>query len=335
MGDRLRVGDRVVELVIPWARGDVLAAVHREGEIVGEEAGEQVDPPPGGARRGGPGPVRGVPGLVTSDHGRPGARRASPRRRIPTTGWPRSRPEAGRVGSQTTAGWSTARSARRATRRPGRSWRPWPPPTPSGATRRPPGPPAYRNGRGRLAGPPVRGGGRSRAPEWPPASGPRSSWPPPPSTSVCGPRTATPCSTRGVLPDLRHGSASWPGAGRCRCPSCRTADPTSPPSTRPTPPGPCCCGPTRRPTRPAVLTDLGRAAEWGRTHGVPVFSDECYAEFTWDGPPRTVLAAGHRRRGGGPLAVQAVQPGRGAGRLLRRRPRAGRPTSARSAATPA
>jgi GTP-binding protein HflX len=41
MGDRLRVGDRVVELDIPWARGDILAAVHREGEIVGEEAGEQ------------------------------------------------------------------------------------------------------------------------------------------------------------------------------------------------------------------------------------------------------------------------------------------------------
>ena len=41
MGDRLRVGDRVVELVIPWARGDILAAVHREGEIVGEVAGEQ------------------------------------------------------------------------------------------------------------------------------------------------------------------------------------------------------------------------------------------------------------------------------------------------------
>ena len=41
MGDRLRVGDRVIELVIPWARGDVLAAVHREGEIVGEVAGEQ------------------------------------------------------------------------------------------------------------------------------------------------------------------------------------------------------------------------------------------------------------------------------------------------------
>jgi GTPase len=41
MGDRLRVGDRVVELDIPWARGDILAAVHREGEIVGEVAGEQ------------------------------------------------------------------------------------------------------------------------------------------------------------------------------------------------------------------------------------------------------------------------------------------------------
>jgi GTPase len=40
MGDRLRVRDRVVELVIPWARGDVLAAVHREGEIVGESVGE-------------------------------------------------------------------------------------------------------------------------------------------------------------------------------------------------------------------------------------------------------------------------------------------------------
>jgi len=42
MGDRLRVADRVVELVIPWSRGDVLAAVHREGEIVGEVAGEDA-----------------------------------------------------------------------------------------------------------------------------------------------------------------------------------------------------------------------------------------------------------------------------------------------------
>lgn len=38
--------------------------------------------------------------------------------------------------------------------------------------------------------------------------------------------------------------------------------------------------------------DLGAAAAWGRRHGVPVFSDECYAEYTWDGPPRTILEAG-------------------------------------------
>ena len=27
-------------------------------------------------------------------------------------------------------------------------------------------------------------------------------------------------------------------------------------------------------------------------HGVPVFSDECYTEFTWDGPPRSILQHG-------------------------------------------
>lgn len=40
------------------------------------------------------------------------------------------------------------------------------------------------------------------------------------------------------------------------------------------------------------LTDLRLAAEWGRERDVPVLSDECYAEFTWDGPPRSVLEAG-------------------------------------------
>ena len=40
------------------------------------------------------------------------------------------------------------------------------------------------------------------------------------------------------------------------------------------------------------LGDLGAEARWGRAHGVPVFSDECYAEFTWDGPPRSVLQHG-------------------------------------------
>ncbi len=41
LGDRLRLGDRLVALEIPWARGDVLAAVHREGEVVDQQAGEQ------------------------------------------------------------------------------------------------------------------------------------------------------------------------------------------------------------------------------------------------------------------------------------------------------
>jgi GTP-binding protein HflX len=42
VADRLRVADRVVELVIPWARGDVLAAVHREGEVVDQRAGDEA-----------------------------------------------------------------------------------------------------------------------------------------------------------------------------------------------------------------------------------------------------------------------------------------------------
>ena len=37
IAERLRSRDQVVELLVPWERGDVLAAVHREGEIVSEE----------------------------------------------------------------------------------------------------------------------------------------------------------------------------------------------------------------------------------------------------------------------------------------------------------
>jgi len=40
------------------------------------------------------------------------------------------------------------------------------------------------------------------------------------------------------------------------------------------------------------LDDLADVAAWGRAHAVPIFSDECYVEFTWDGPPRTVLEHG-------------------------------------------
>jgi aspartate/methionine/tyrosine aminotransferase len=41
-----------------------------------------------------------------------------------------------------------------------------------------------------------------------------------------------------------------------------------------------------------ALDDLDAAAAWGRRNGVPVFSDECYAEFTWADAPRTILETG-------------------------------------------
>jgi len=42
VADRLRLADRVIELVIPWARGDVLAAVHREGEVLSQDPGPEA-----------------------------------------------------------------------------------------------------------------------------------------------------------------------------------------------------------------------------------------------------------------------------------------------------
>jgi succinyldiaminopimelate transaminase len=41
-----------------------------------------------------------------------------------------------------------------------------------------------------------------------------------------------------------------------------------------------------------ALDDLEAAAAWGRRHGVPVFSDECYVEFTWTGRRRTIVEHG-------------------------------------------
>jgi succinyldiaminopimelate transaminase len=58
---------------------------------------------------------------------------------------------------------------------------------------------------------------------------------------------------------------------------------------------------TNTPGNPAGgLDDLEAVAAWGRRNDVPVFSDECYVEFTWDGEPavagqppgRTILEAG-------------------------------------------
>ena len=57
------------------------------------------------------------------------------------------------------------------------------------------------------------------------------------------------------------------------------------------------------PGNPAgALDDLGAAAAWGRANGVLVASDECYAELTFSGPPRTVLDHGTE----GVLAVHSL-----------------------------
>jgi aspartate/methionine/tyrosine aminotransferase len=50
------------------------------------------------------------------------------------------------------------------------------------------------------------------------------------------------------------------------------------------------------------LHDLSTIAEWGRARGVPVLSDECYAEFTWTGEATTILRAGTA----GVLAVHSL-----------------------------
>ena len=51
-----------------------------------------------------------------------------------------------------------------------------------------------------------------------------------------------------------------------------------------------------------VVVDLGEAAAWGRERGVPVLSDECYVEFTWEGRARTILEQGAE----GVLAVHSL-----------------------------
>ncbi|HEY1825400.1 MAG TPA: aminotransferase class I/II-fold pyridoxal phosphate-dependent enzyme [Acidimicrobiales bacterium] len=57
------------------------------------------------------------------------------------------------------------------------------------------------------------------------------------------------------------------------------------------------------PSNPSgYLDDLERIAHWGRSAGVLVASDECYCEFTWSSPPRTVLECGSQ----GVLALHSI-----------------------------
>ncbi|MBW3642666.1 MAG: aminotransferase class I/II-fold pyridoxal phosphate-dependent enzyme [Actinobacteria bacterium] len=50
------------------------------------------------------------------------------------------------------------------------------------------------------------------------------------------------------------------------------------------------------------LDDLAAVVAWGRSRQVTVLSDECYVEYTWDGPRRSVLQAGSE----GVLAVHSL-----------------------------
>ena len=50
------------------------------------------------------------------------------------------------------------------------------------------------------------------------------------------------------------------------------------------------------------LRGLDAAAAWGRARGIPVLSDECYAEFSWAAPSTTILRAGTA----GVLAVHSL-----------------------------
>ena len=40
------------------------------------------------------------------------------------------------------------------------------------------------------------------------------------------------------------------------------------------------------------LDDLRAVAGWGRARGIPVLSDECYADFTWSTAPQSILTTG-------------------------------------------
>jgi succinyldiaminopimelate transaminase len=50
------------------------------------------------------------------------------------------------------------------------------------------------------------------------------------------------------------------------------------------------------------VLDLASVAEWGRARDIPVFSDECYAEFAWQNAPTTILRSGAR----GVIAVHSL-----------------------------
>ena len=170
-------------------------------------------------------------------------------------------------------------------------------------------------------------------PTSPPASAPRSSWPRCRSGCACARPSATPCCTRRCPTRPTRWARRSPAAAPCPCPSTTSGGSTCRAISEDDAARALCLW-VNTPGNPAgQLDDLGAAAAWGRAHGVPVFSDECYVEFTWDGRAAHDPGARARRRARRALAVEAVEPGRAAGGLLRRRPRAGALPRPRCAST--
>lgn len=67
--------------------------------------------------------------------------------------------------------------------------------------------------------------------------------------------------------------------------------------------GPALCRWVNSPSNPTgQLDDLEAAAAWAADHDTAVLSDECYAELTWQGSPRTIL----EHSGGPVLALHSL-----------------------------
>ena len=67
--------------------------------------------------------------------------------------------------------------------------------------------------------------------------------------------------------------------------------------------GPALCRWVNSPSNPTgQLDDLEEASSWAAYQDTPVLSDECYAELTWQGRPRTIL----EHSGGAVLALHSL-----------------------------
>ena len=145
-------------------------------------------------------------------------------------------------------------------------------------------------------------------------------------SSGCARPGATPCSYPAVAYPTYAMGARLAGCRAVAVPAaCRRRPRPRRPSPPTTPSAPCACGSTPRPTRPGRSSDLGAAAAWGRAHGVPGVLRRVLRRVHLGRPADAPsLQHGTDGRGGRALAVEALEPGRGARRVLRRRRRAGR-----------